>query len=268
MMTEQKCSKSLDRPRTDRENETQANKRGRLVFDLLGNVLQWVKEAKEADADAMRRQMEPLAIRITSDGIVTLLRSANPPVDLDKALKGILLPCVGVRPSKEEKQKFLDEIIQPLCKDRPEMAVEVLELLAKSDKEAEFPEPHLRNLPGLWPLMFRAMRQPECTKEFFDSVQAHVIETDHSFMLPFESSATLCSMYINMCQDELNHDSVKLQRHEVLLPSALSRTAVFKNLVQRLEDVKGNESLLALLYFTWWAEPIVSLPQVSAAEDW
>jgi len=210
----------------------------------------------------MKEQMQFFASRITPEAVVTLLKSANPPADLAKARIGILMPCVNAQIGEEEKRHFLDAILEPLCRNRPEMAIDVLEMLAKSDDEAELPEPKFDNLPRLWLSLFRAMHSPGSAarkQDFFDQVQEHTSEKCNAFALPFESSATLCNMYIDMCKQNERFLLVDLDRHEQLLAGALSRNAVFEQLMQR-EDIENNDALLALLYFTWWAQPGASIP--------
>ena len=207
----------------------------------------------------MREQMlsASLSSRITSAAIVTLLKSANPPVDLEKARTGILMPCVDARDA-DHKQRFLDEILQPLCEHRPEMAVEVLELVAKCN--GDMPEPSLKEVPSLWIAMFRALREPEeHTQAFILEVQSYMIESNMSFRLPFEASETLCSLYIDACKKkDYSHDD--LERHSVVLGSVTSRTAVFKCLMKRKGEILRSSSLTALLYFTWWSAPGESIP--------
>jgi hypothetical protein len=54
-----------------------------------------------------------------------------------------------------------------------------------------------------------------------------------------------------------------LDHHKVLLGSELSRTAVFNQLMQGQDEIQSNESLLSLLYYTWWAEPGASHDSVT-----
>ena len=61
------------------------------------------------------------------------------------------MPCVNAQIGKEGKQHFLDAMLERLCQNRPEMAVDVLEMLAKSDDQAELPVPRFDKLPRLWP---------------------------------------------------------------------------------------------------------------------
>jgi hypothetical protein len=319
---------------------------GRVVFERLGDVLQWVKESKGADSNRMSKQMEKLASRITEKAIVTLLLSANPPSDWEKARDGILMPCIrasATHPSdqtavglkwkeagseipstgteinsellaaalqkkvefkKEEWQKFkvtdlssdsyikvgncyfkpseqpsfLDAVLEPLCISKPEMAVEILEVLANCEEFVEkFPEPRLNNLPSFWPMMFKALKSRETCdflETLFSQVHDYIIETKQDFALPFESSQTLCSMYVNSFKHENKSIDLKdLDRHEVLLKSDLSRTAVFTQLCKLMErqtELQKNERLLVLLYYTWWAEPgkSIPLPMMPKANTW
>jgi hypothetical protein len=258
-------------------NAIMAGTSGSAIFERLGEIMQWVKESKEADAHRMSRQMANFASRITPDALVTLLKSANPPLDLTKARDGVLLPCLRAQIDQNEQRSFLDAVLEPLCREKPEMAVEVLEILAKCD-EYQFPKPQLKNLPEFWPLLFRAFetRDPSLAEEFFLKVHDHVNSKDQNFALPFESSPSLCSMYVDSCkqQHESKADSAEvLDRHTVVLKSELSRTAVFKHLRERQPEIENHKCLLALLYYVWWAEPGASiplplLPKASAPETW
>ena len=233
---------------------------GNLIFDRLGNILQWVKESKDADENKMRAEMEKIAPRITAEACVTLLKSANPPSDLEKAKNGILLPCIRAKSNESDQQQFLDAVLEPLCRHTPEMAIEILETLARSADE--FPEPCLENLPDLWPSMFRALvnrGSQQMIDNLFARALEHIKTTILAFVLPFQSSETLCLMYIDRCKHR-NFDLSDLEDHALLLASVESRTAVFKQLVLRQDDVCGNVSLLALTYFTWWSEPWGMIP--------
>ncbi len=323
---------------------------GRVVFERLGEVLQWVKESKGADSNRMSKQMEKLASRITEKAIVTLLMSANPPSDWEKARDGILMPCIRAthpfdqtalglkwkeagseKPStgteiknellaaalqkkvefkKEEWEKlrqigyfkvidlsidsyikagkkyfkpseqpsFLDAVLEPLCSAKPEMAVEVLEVLANCEEFVnKFPEPRLNNIPAFWPMMFKALKNRETydfSETFFSQVHDYITNSKQNFALPFESSQTLCSMYIDSFKNENKSIDLKdLDRHEVLLKSELSRTAVFTQLCKLMErqtELQKNERLLELLYYTWWAEPgkSIPLPMMPKANTW
>ncbi len=197
---------------------------------------------------------------------MTLLCEANPPRDLEKARMGILMPCVRKRNAIESKRSFLDAVLEPLCRQRPEMAVDILESLAVCDDE-DLPEPRLVNVPALWHAMFCAMRQPEKTKEFLDRALEHIAKdkTDarssgrDSFSLRFESSQILQKMYVDFFKQQEGHSS-DMDRHEILLADSLARTAVFKHLISRQEEVREHDSLLRLLYFTWWSVPMETIP--------
>ena len=252
---------------------------GSVIFEGLGDVLQWVKESKGADANKMSRQMAKFASRITPDALVTLLRSANPPSDLEKARDGILMPCLRAQGHEDAQRNFLDAVLEPLCQGKPEMAVEVLEVLAKYSQHDQFPAPRLGNLPAFWPLLFQAFqtRDSALAETFFLRVHDHVNTHDRNFALPFESSPSLCSMYVDSCKlHETRADSAEvLDRHAVVLASELSRTAVFKQLMlpQHQPEIERNQCLLALLFYTWWAEPGASiplplLPKASAPSTW
>ncbi len=183
----------------DTLNAIMAGNSGSVVFERLGEVLKWVKESKGADANRMRKQMDKLASHITPEAIVTLIKSANPPSDLKKARDVILMPCIRAKLGEDEKRSFLDAVLEPLCSDKPEMTVEVLEVLTNCDEQDKFPEPRLKNLPAFWPLMFRALetRDSLLTEEFFSQVHEQVTNSNKDFALPLESSQTLCSMYVD-----------------------------------------------------------------------
>jgi hypothetical protein len=245
--------------------------KGSVIYERLGAIIQWVKESKAADANEMSIQMTDektnFASRITADALVTLLKSANPPSDLKKARDGFILPCLKAQ--IDQNEHFLDAVLEPLCRENPEMAVEVLEILAKCE-EYQFPKPQLKNLPEFWPLLFKAFEthdgtcDPLLAEEFFLKVHEHVKAKDQNFALPFESSPSLCSMYVDCCkkQDESKAYSAEvLASHDSLLKSEMSRTAVFKHLRERQPlEIKSNKCLLALYYYVWWAEPGASIP--------
>ena len=120
------------------------------------------------------------------------------------------------------------------------------------------------------------MRQADHVDAFFSEVIEHA-NKEKGFALPFESSQKLCSMYVSSCEQKNRFEESQLERHDLLLTTSMSKTAIFKFLMHdsqkklwtQTQDGKAR-SLLALLYYTWWADPARPIPQelLPTPETW
>ena len=153
-------------------------KKGSLISKRFGSLLKWVHndraqlqdgkslrdgdQTKMALQEAMKSDIEFFTkgegqrIRITPQAVVTLLKSANPPVDLDCFRIGILVPCLTAQPGgidTDENRQFLSDVLEPLCQQKPELAVELLDMLARPDLQDNLPKPDLHNVAPFWSKM-------------------------------------------------------------------------------------------------------------------
>ena len=228
---------------------------GMALADKMINILSWVKSSTTANLEGMVSEMRFFASRFTPLALSCLLLSANPPVDLNKAREGILRPCIQFieeNSGETAAKTFLAQILKPFCTERNRgSAVCLFEILMNDEQFYRFPIPNIPDVLDTWNAMFVTMSDPSHARTLFQKAR------DENFLLPFEASPKLCEIYVEHFGAEGRDLRRDLDEHSALLDSDLSRDAIYKYITGA--NINPNQSILCLLWFTWWSSPWTSL---------
>jgi hypothetical protein len=278
------------------------HRKGDVIFHRLGPVFQWVKDSSAANAEKMRKSIEELQPRLTPKAVSTLLQRANhiSRAGLSLAKDGFIIPCMQQRSKSSlahgsdcRFENFFEKILEPLCGTGSErnvgLAVSLLEVLAHGvefDPEGggaahDMPDVQdLANLGTVWQAMYAALQHPDdaatCQRLF------KATEGMNDFVLPFESSDTLCGLYVCSLKKEGDHTGREpliyimdeLDMHQSILGAGAARNAMFMYLQNSINTLGEGDteptrmSLLALLWFTWWSSPWKSVSSLPDPTTW